>query len=80
LDAKQKSISKLKLLSSIKLNEWTVTSHGPENTYFMTIDGVATPIMRCEKTVTNGWTVEQLCTVVQNFGARKFCKLKTGIY
>lgn len=79
LDAKQKSISKLKLLSSIKLNEWTAISHGPENTYFMTIDGVATPIMRCEKTVTNGWTVEQLCTVVQNFGARKFCKLKTGI-
>ncbi|KAI9284043.1 hypothetical protein BC943DRAFT_308251 [Umbelopsis sp. AD052] len=71
LDAKQKSISLLKLLSSTNINEWTAIDDEPERTYLKSIDGLAMPIFRRQKLVTSGWTVEQLCTVVQNFGARK---------
>lgn len=74
LDAKQKSLSLLKLLSSTSISEWTAIDDEPERTYLKSIDGLAMPIFRREKLVTSGWTVEQLCTVVQNFGARKICK------
>lgn len=64
----------LKLLSSNHIGDWTSVGGQSTKVYLKTIDGFAMPLLRTERMVTSGWTVEQLCTVVQNFEARKICE------
>ncbi|KAM3579858.1 hypothetical protein VKS41_007584 [Umbelopsis sp. WA50703] len=71
LEAKHKCLSMLKLLSSNHISDWTSVGGQSSKVYLKTIEGFAMPLLRTERIVTTGWTVEQLCTVVQNFEARK---------
>lgn len=77
LEAKHKCLSMLKLLSSNHIGDWTSVGGQSTKVYLKTIDGFAMPLLRTERIVTTGWTVEQLCTVVQNFEARKICEYES---
>ncbi|KAI8374311.1 uncharacterized protein BYT42DRAFT_399572 [Radiomyces spectabilis] len=62
----------LKRLASSDLDEWK--QHGERNNtqlYSKSVQGSALPILRADGMIGNAWSAEQVCSVVQSFGARK---------
>jgi hypothetical protein len=55
---------------------WTEASQRNNvKVYLMPVQDSPLPIVRGEITILGTWTPEQVCSVIQCFGARKICKL-----
>jgi hypothetical protein len=74
--ARKQSMDQLKLYAESDLNDWKCISDGKTKMYTKSVEGSTLPILRSDSTFYGAWTPEQICSVIQCFGARKICKVK----
>jgi hypothetical protein len=79
--ARKTCIDQLKAYATSDLSNWKLIGEGNNRTkmYTQTFEGSTLPVMRSDSTLYGAWTPEQICSVVQCFGARKICK-SPGLY
>ncbi|RUS26480.1 hypothetical protein BC938DRAFT_470717, partial [Jimgerdemannia flammicorona] len=71
LEVQKRSMEQFKKLAS-HLENWTFHSEFKAvKIYTRAIPGATLPMLRGDGVVKHGWTAEQVCSVVQSFGARK---------
>lgn len=77
-NARKQCIDQLKLYVASDINEWkSIGDHSQNNRtkiYTKSVEGSTLPILRSDSTFYGSWTPEQICSVIQCFGARKICK------
>ncbi|KAI9270369.1 hypothetical protein BDA99DRAFT_459862 [Phascolomyces articulosus] len=70
--SRKQCIETLKRLSSSDLDEWKeMGERNSTKLYSKSVQGSALPILRGDVTLHGQWTPEQVCSVIQCFGARK---------
>jgi hypothetical protein len=70
---KMEKMSKLKHLAA-SLDNWNYEGDLKGTKVYSRTTEDNKLILRADGTILDGWTAEQICSVVQNFGARKMCK------
>ncbi|KAK4514300.1 uncharacterized protein ATC70_001892 [Mucor velutinosus] len=70
--ARKQCIEKLQTYAHSNLKEWKhVGEKNNTQLYTQAVEGSTLPIMRSETAFVGSWTPEQICSVIQCFGARK---------
>ena len=70
--SRKQCIETLKRLTSSDLDEWKeLGERNSSKLYSKSVQGSALPILRGDVTINGRWTPEQVCSVIQCFGARK---------
>lgn len=73
--ARKQCIDKLQTFAHSDLKDWKhIGDRNNTQLYTQATEGSTLPIMRSETTFVGSWTPEQICSVIQCFGARKECK------
>ena len=73
--ARKQCLDTLKRLTSSDLDEWKeIGQKNNAKLYSKSVQGSALSILRGDVTINGTWTPEQVCSVIQSFGARKICK------
>lgn len=73
--ARKQCLDTLKRLASSDLDEWKeIGQKNSAKLYSKSVQGSALSILRGDVVVNGTWTPEQVCSVIQSFGARKICK------
>ncbi|RCH78883.1 hypothetical protein CU098_002899, partial [Rhizopus stolonifer] len=70
--ARKQSLDMLQTHANSSLDDWKyIGEKNQTQMYCQSIQGNPLPILRGETTLTGNWTPEQICSVIQCFGARK---------
>ncbi|KAI9489362.1 hypothetical protein BDB00DRAFT_876449 [Zychaea mexicana] len=70
--SRKQCIDMLKRLASSDIDEWKeMGERNSAKLYSKSVQGSAIPILRGDVTINGSWTPEQVCSVIQCFGARK---------
>ncbi|KAI8141168.1 hypothetical protein BJV82DRAFT_178848 [Fennellomyces sp. T-0311] len=70
--SRKQCIDTLKRLTSSDLDEWKeLGERNSTKLYSKSVQGSTLPILRGDVTIHSPWTAEQVCSVIQCFGARK---------
>lgn len=73
--ARKHCIEKLQTFAHSDLKDWKhIGDKNNTQLYTQASESSTLPIMRSETTFVGSWTPEQICSVIQCFGARKECK------
>lgn len=76
--ARKQCLETVKRLAASDLDEWKETGEKNQcKIYSKSVQGSPLPILRGDSVITGPWTPEQVCSVIQCFGARKIC-MKMG--
>lgn len=75
--ARKQCMDQLKSYVESDIQDWKLTGERNNRTklYTKAVEGSKLPVMRSDSTFYGNWTPEQICSVVQCFGARKICKV-----
>ncbi|ORZ01715.1 hypothetical protein BCR43DRAFT_503213 [Syncephalastrum racemosum] len=79
--ARKQCLETVKRLAASDLDEWKETGEKNQcKIYSKSVQGSPLPILRGDSVITGPWTPEQVCSVIQCFGARKIWDeyLETG--
>lgn len=73
---RKQCMDQLKKYANSDINDWKLIGQRSNRTklYTQAFEGSKLPIMRSDTTFYGTWTPEQICSIVQCFGARKICK------
>lgn len=73
--ARKQCMEMLQAYAGSDLSEWKqIGEKNRTKLYSQAVQGSTLPIMRSDTTFFGSWTPEQVCSVIQCFGARKICK------
>lgn len=76
---RKECMDQLKFYAHSDINEWKLIGERNNRTklYSKSLEnGTSTlPVLRSDSTFYGSWTPEQICSIIQCFGARKVCKL-----
>jgi hypothetical protein len=72
--ARKQCMEMLQAYAGSDLSEWKqIGEKNRTKLYSQAVQGSALPMMRSDTTFFGSWTPEQICSVIQCFGARKIC-------
>lgn len=73
--ARKQCIEKLQAYAHSDLTDWKhIGDKNNTQLYTQAVEGSTLPVMRSETAFVGSWTPEQICSVIQCFGARKECE------
>jgi hypothetical protein len=76
--ARKQCMEMLQTYAGSDLSEWKqIGEKNRTKLYSQAVQGSTLPIMRSDTTFFGSWTPEQICSVIQCFGARKICTVNT---
>lgn len=74
-EARKESLESLKKHVESDIDEWKSAGESDHAKYYIKpLPDTALPIMRSDCEIQGDWSPEQVCSVIQCFGARKKCK------